>query len=370
MGSDSFKSIELSKELFGHPLVGFLTTGQDGKIIQVNPCLADWMGSASDDLTGLRFSDLLTVGGKIYFETHLWPLLRMQRYFDEVALELFCRDGKRMQILANAYEKRDDEGNTQFICFTVFKASDRRTYEQNLKEDKYHAEQKLLEEREIALVREQFIAVLGHDLRNPLSSIMTAASLLSEEDDIEPHQPMIAIIQRSASRMAELINNIMDFARARMGSGLVVDLKPTEIDMVLQHGIDEIAISWPDRVILSEIEIHEPVHCDAHRLAQLLSNLLANALTHGTPDKPVVVRASSKNGFFELSVINQGIPIPSSSIEKLFLPFTREGGRASRQGLGLGLFIASEIARVHHAELSVSSDEQETKFTFRMPLNL
>ena len=165
--------------------------------------------------------------------------------------------------------------------------------------------------------------------------------------------------------MAELINNIMDFARARMGSGIVVSRHSTNLEPVLQHVVNEIAIAWPRRIIETEFDITGLINCDAPRIAQLFSNLLANALTHGTQDTLVQVRAFNTEEFFELSVSNQGNPIPPAAIEKLFQPFTREGIRPSQQGLGLGLFIASEIARGHNGDLTVRSDEKETSFTLR-----
>jgi sigma-B regulation protein RsbU (phosphoserine phosphatase) len=363
-------STELTNELkdfFEHPLCGFLITDPGGRIVRANLCMASWMKCSPQELTGRRFSDLLTMGGKIYYETHLWPLLRIQGFFDEVAVELSTGNGDKKQVLVNAFEQRNDSGEPLFVQVTVFKASDRRLYEQNLKEDKAKTEQKLTDEQTISAVREQFIAVLGHDLRNPLSSIITGASMLSEEPDLDLHKPIVDIISRSASRMAEMINNIMDFARARLGSGIVVNSQPTDLEPLLQHVIDEIKIVWPEKIIETDLKITKPVVCDAPRIGQLFSNLLANALTHGTVNTPVLVQAFNTDDFFELSVRNQGKPIPPSAIEKLFHPFSRESDLPSQQGLGLGLFIASEIARGHDGKLTVRSDETETCFTFRFP---
>lgn len=99
-----------------------------------------------------------------------------------------------------------------------------------------------------------------------------------------------------------------------------------------------------------------------------MSNLLGNALTHGDSNKPVAVHAETRDGSFELWVANAGAPIPPATIAKLFEPFFRENAQAGRQGLGLRLYIASEIAKAHGGELTVSSTPEETRFTFRMPL--
>jgi sigma-B regulation protein RsbU (phosphoserine phosphatase) len=100
----------------------------------------------------------------------------------------------------------------------------------------------------------------------------------------------------------------------------------------------------------------------------LVSNLVGNALAYGRADGPVRVEASTEGGMFELSVCNTGAPIPPATMERLFDPFTRGDVRPNRQGLGLGLYIASEIARAHRGTLTASSSPEETRFTFRMPV--
>ncbi len=229
------------------------------------------------------------------------------------------------------------------------------------------SEAALLNERGAADLREQFIAVLGHDLRNPLASIDAGVRLLSKSPLDERAAATITLIQNSIRRMAGLIDNILDFARGRLGGGLAVNRNAEKpLEPALEQVIAELRTAWPDREIQAEIDLAGPVNCDRARIAQLLSNLLANALTHGAADRPVVVRASTEGGLFELSVANAGDPIPPELREQLFQPFFRASGRASHQGLGLGLYIAAEIARAHGGTLDVRSDANETRFTLRM----
>jgi sigma-B regulation protein RsbU (phosphoserine phosphatase) len=152
-----------------------------------------------------------------------------------------------------------------------------------------------------------------------------------------------------------------------LGGGLLVNRTRADLAPALRHAVDELKIAWPDRQIETVFDLHKPVDADPNRVAQLLSNLLANALTHGASDRPVWVRASEEDGAFELSVGNEGPPIPPAALERLFLPFTREDVRPSQQGLGLGLYIASEIAKAHEGTLSVTSSTAETRFTLRIP---
>jgi hypothetical protein len=178
------------------------------------------------------------------------------------------------------------------------------------------------------------------------------------------------MIQRSCGRMSRLIDNVLDFARGRLGGGLPVALEvDPQLEKTLEHVIGELRAAWPERGIISELELGYPIACDAARISQLLSNLVANALTHGDPDGVVHVRAKSDRTGFELSVANSGQPIPPETARRLFLPFSRASVRAGQQGLGLGLYIASEIASAHDGTLEVTSSAEETRFTFRMHAN-
>jgi signal transduction histidine kinase len=226
----------------------------------------------------------------------------------------------------------------------------------------------LSDERTTAELREQFIAVLGHDLRNPLAAIGAGVEIILGRPLDEKASRMVAVIQKSVARIASLIDDVMDFARGRLGSGVPVEWTKEPLKPVLEQVVAEAGASFPDRAIQTEIAFDDPVVCDQGRVGQLLSNLLGNALTYGSADEPIWVRAAVDGLVFELSVANAGNPIPPAAMERLFQPFTRGAVRPSQQGLGLGLFIASEVARAHGGTLTVNSSPGETRFTFRMPL--
>lgn len=357
------------EDFFENSRCGFLTADSRFKVVRGNSRLAGWLGYTTEGLKGVHFSELLTIGGRIYCETHLFPLLRIQGFFDEVALEFACQNGERFPVLVNASERCDQNGRTQFIRFTVYKATDRRLYEQNLLYAKTVAEDKLGDEKATSVLREQFIAVLGHDLRNPLGSIIGASELLAHSSLSPRESRLVSMISNSAARMAELIENVIDFARGRLGTGIVLNRQPTLLEPVFSQVADELRIAWPNRTIKAEFQLPEPVDCDAPRLSQMLSNLLANALTHGVTEGSISACVFVEGGMLELSVSNSGRPIPPEAIERLFQPFTREDARSSQNGLGLGLYIASEIARAHKGELTVISTMEKTRFTFRMSIS-
>lgn len=230
------------------------------------------------------------------------------------------------------------------------------------------SEAALLDERQTAQFREQFIAVLGHDLRNPLNAISAGVAVLSLSQQDEQSSEMLAMIRRSAGRMNELIGNVLDFARGHLGGGIVLRRSPEPaVQSVLEHVVNELQAAWPDRAIHREISITRPVLCDSQRIAQMLSNLLANALAHGDSSGPVSVAAHDDAEGFEMSVTNRGRTIPPEIIDRLFQPFVRGAVQRGQEGLGLGLYIAHEIARAHDGSLSVASSDGHTRFTFRMP---
>jgi sigma-B regulation protein RsbU (phosphoserine phosphatase) len=363
--TDTHDLQENFEDFFETSLCGFIISDTKGTILRANQKAATWVNCTTDQLKGKRFSDLLSIGGKIYYETHLSPLLRIQGFFDEVVLELSSTNGDKLRVLVNAFERRDIDGQPCFIRYTILKATDRLQYELNLQEAKKITEKELIKQKEMVILREQLISVLGHDLRNPLSAVMMASDLLNSSPG-DGNAMILSTLKRSTTRMSELINNIMDFARTRLGEGIILNRQDIKLEPVLEQVVAEMRLIYPKRNITTLFEITEPVNCDSDRIAQLLSNLLANALTHGDPNSPVYVHTSHRNGILELSVSNKGVPIPEDLHGHLFAPFTREANRRSKNGLGLGLYISSEIARAHNATLSFTSSEKETLFTFYM----
>jgi signal transduction histidine kinase len=227
------------------------------------------------------------------------------------------------------------------------------------------SQEALSEERRESVLREQFIAVLGHDLRNPLSALTAGLGLL-RRTMLEPNTArVLSLMSQSVVRMGGLIDNLMDFASGRLGGGLSVRLVPVDLAPTLEHVINELRTAWPERVIEATLNLPGALTCDAARVGQLLSNLIANALTHGAEDKPIRVEAAMAGGDFELCVANGGTPIPPEVQSELFRPFFRHEIRASQNGLGLGLYIVAEIAKAHGGTISVRSTAQETRFTFR-----
>jgi phosphoserine phosphatase RsbU/P len=400
------------EDLYENAPCGYLSVRNDGSIFKVNATFSKWIGFTPEHLVGKKLREFLNIAGRIFYETHFAPLLRMQGFFNEVALDFVTSQGERMPTLVNATERRGPNGEQLFSRITVFKASDRRRYERELVEARAAADEararlaalndgletrirkaaaeilhnesearraQLLEaetqenlrrEREVAQLREQFIAVLGHDLRNPLAALMGGANLLLRQPQNERSTAILAMMQGSLARMGALIDNVMDFARGRLGGGISLNRSADEsLEVTLKQVVDEFRFIAPERTFEANIAITKPVSFDKARIAQLVSNLLGNALTHGAAETPINMLATTEAEILEISVANAGEPISEKAMERLFQPFFRGEVRHGQQGLGLGLHIASEIARAHGGALTVSSSIEETRFVFQMPLH-
>ncbi|MFC0253358.1 GAF domain-containing sensor histidine kinase [Massilia consociata] len=232
----------------------------------------------------------------------------------------------------------------------------------------YQTRAALLDERETAELREQFIAVLGHDLRTPLGAIRSGAELLLLKHQDAATRDIARRIRRSTTRMAALVDDVVDFTRGRMGGGIALGLRlEPEADLFLRQVVDELRDVHPERAVDTRIAPGMALRCDPDRLSQLLSNLLKNALVHGAADAPVRVDAFVDGGIFTLSVANGGRDLPAEVLAQLFKPYWRAASRHGSEGLGLGLYIVDQIARGHRGRVVATSGGGVTAFTFTMP---
>ena len=234
-----------------------------------------------------------------------------------------------------------------------------------------HSEASLLRERETAILRDQFIAVLGHDLRNPVAAVEAGIDLLNRSSLSPRDKVIVGQMKATTDRIVSLIDDILDFARGHLGDGIRLKVRGDQhLRPVIEQVIDEVRQANPGRTVLSTICLDGRVEGDPQRIGQLLSNLLGNAIAHGAVDQDVEVRAEMLDGCFVLSVRNGGNPIPAEAMSTLFKPFTRGGQVEGAGGLGLGLYICSLIADAHEGTLDVQSDANGTRFEFRKPLVL
>lgn len=323
---------------------------RDGRFLAANPAWSKTLGWRPDELVGRSYQDFV----------HPDDADRSAEAFETTKAG---HPGLRFE---NRYRKRD-EGYCWLSWVAVPEGEHFYCTIRDMTWQK-EREQTIVDQREEAELREQFLAVLGHDLKNPVTSLVSGLRLLSREVESDTASDTIRAMQTSCARMSELITNMMDFARARLGDGIGLEREPqSNLTATLQDVIAEMEGVFPDARIEFRADIERPVDCDPNRIMQVLSNLLGNAVSHGAPDEPIRVRARQTDERFMLSVCNSGPPIPEAAREDLFQPFFKGDSRSSPQGLGLGLYICAQIAEAHGGELTATPDEAETCFELTIP---
>lgn len=219
---------------------------------------------------------------------------------------------------------------------------------------------------------EQFIAVLGHDLRNPLNAIVIAAKLLKASTATAEHGQLryVGRIAASAERISRTISHLLDLARTRLGDGIRLERARLDLAEVIVNVADELGTVHQDRMLACSVPAGVAIgEWDKDRLAQVFSNLIGNAFEHGTPNAPVTVALACDGDAAVVSVHNLGPAIAPELLGEIFSPYRRgSSGAGKTQGLGLGLFISQQIVQAHGGSIEVrSSPSAGTTFVVTLP---
>lgn len=293
-------------------------------------------------------------GAVVEPENH--PVSRVLRGEPLVAEELrrVRPDGNIIQTRSTAAPVHDGSGRIVSVVLTI--------------EDVTHETRARSERDNNDRFRELFIGMLGHDLRDPLATIVTGSALLRRRLLDSADQRVLERICTSAARMDRLVTQLLDFARARLGGGIPIMRASVDLHGLVRATVAELQVAHPGRDIETRFEGDAMVDCDHDRMAQVVSNLVRNALEHGDPGHPVRVSVRSENAWVRLDVHNRGTPIPAELVPFLFDPFRQAASGTSCQGVGLGLYIAQKIVRGHGGTLSVVSVREDgTTFTAKLP---
>jgi PAS domain S-box-containing protein len=265
-------------------------------------------------------------------------------------------------------EAPSGQGTWLMSCFPVRDPTGRAVLVGTVVQDitaRKAAERTVAEGREL---ERQLVGIASHDLRNPLNAIVMGARALAAREWPEDAQRTLKRVQASAERATRLIRDLLDLTRARLGGGLDIDLREADLRTIADQAIDELRAAHPGR----ELRL---VHAgwtggtfDADRLAQLIGNLVSNALRHGPAGLPITVSVSGEADLVRLEVHNQGEPIAPERIPSLFRAWERGSHGAGREGFGLGLYIVDRIADAHGGRVEVrSSAEEGTTFAVILP---
>jgi PAS domain S-box-containing protein len=365
---------ESTDDLYEHAPSGYLSVLPDGTIVRINQTLLDWLGYTRDALVArVTFQSLLSIGSRMYYETHYAPLLRMQGFVKEIALDLRGADGRTLPVLVNARERRDEAGAAVLTRMIVFDASDRRRYERELLLARRKAEQ-------VAKDKADLIAMLSHDIRNPLNAVMGAVQILERSDLTDAQRRFVHILKSSSGHMLTLLNHVLELSRAESSSFALV-----EAPFSLRAVVDDLVTTYEAKARDKQLELRAAVDeqvpaelvGDPIAMRQILTNLVGNAIKftdRGSVSVTVTTRDRAADAVtIDVAVADTGIGIAPEEIARIFNAFTQASYETAVKfgGTGLGLAIARKLLGLYGSTITVASTPGEGStfsFSLRLPV--
>jgi signal transduction histidine kinase len=351
---------------------GLLTVAADGSILMVNAVFAAWTGYRREELVGLRrFDELLTVAGRMYYETHLSPLLRLQGFVHEIALDIVCQDDHLLPIFVNAVEKPAANGTVELVRVAVFAAVERRAYERELLLARRNSEQ-------AAKAKADFLAMFAHEIRNPLAAVLMEIELLLRHATASTDEEAIARMRTSIARVLGLLSNMLDISKLEAGR-LGLDETEFELANVVQavvHTLRPLAqLKHLPMQVGVDPALPKRVCGDPVKLGQALINLVGNAIKF-TDSGLITIGAERVSQSSDLVnvrfwVQDTGIGIASDRQSLIFDEYTQADPSIARRygGTGLGLAITTKLVELQRGHLSVHSEPgRGSVFSFEIPL--
>ncbi|MFJ4346559.1 ATP-binding protein [Pseudomonas sp. NPDC089401] len=377
--------------LFEQAPCGLVVTREDGTILRSNQTFCNWLDLDPAQLLQRRFQDLLTVGGRIFHQTHWAPLMKMQGSVAEVKLDLLHRQGHVITMLLNGVRREREAG--VYYELALFGTVERDRYERELLAARRRAEELLSEKTaaEAALqqakaelaaayrnaerraaVAEQMVAIASHDLKNPLTAIKMATQLLERGERREKERRLLGNISHCSERAQRMIADLLDFASARIGQGIAIRRRPIDLQKTVDQSVGELRVAFAHARIRHLARHCGVVEADPDRLQQMIGNLVANSVAYGDLQHPITLSSDLVDGVAIIAVHNHGPTIPEALIPKLFEPMTRASEHTDAvRSVGLGLFIVREITQAHGGAITVvSTAATGTTFTLRLPARM
>ena len=346
---------------------GFLTVLDDGTIRRANATLSRLLGYADGELSGIAVDKIFPIASRIFYQTHLFPLLKLHGRADEVYLDLCTKDRAYLPMLLNA-ARRERDGLT-VNDFVLIQMKERSEYEDAILAAKREAEA-------ATLVKDQFVAAVSHELRTPLHSMMGWVQLLRREAGRTPETLAkgLDVIERGAHSLKGLIEDLIDLSRINSGK-MRLNVDRVDPTTVIDSALDIVRPSADAKSITLEREYDAeagPVSGDSERLQQILWNLLSNSIKFTPKGGRVKVALSRVNSSVEIAVSDTGKGISGEFLPYVFDRFRQDdAGSGSRSGgLGLGMAITKHLVELHGGTIRVESpgQGQGSTFTVRLPL--
>jgi PAS domain S-box-containing protein len=353
-------------ELLNNAPCGFLTFTDDGLIVAANDTLHAMLGHESGALRGRHVESLLSVAGRIFYQTHFFPLLKLHGKVEEIYLALRSKDGEDVPVLANA--ARNERGGVTLSDCVLVPMRRRSEYEDQILHAKRAAEA-------ATRAKDEFLAVVSHELRTPLNAILGWAQMLrTGKLDEATGARALEIIERNANSQAQLIEDILDFSRIISGK-LRIDVRPVDLAAVIEAAADVLRPAADAKGIGLQTVLDTTVGLisgDPDRLQQVLWNLISNAVKFTPKGGRVQVTLARVNSNAEIVVADTGEGISAEFLPYVFERFRQADPSTTRRhgGLGLGMAITRHLVELHGGTVSAFSpgEGQGATFTIRLPL--
>jgi signal transduction histidine kinase len=349
---------------------GFLTFGDDGVVLTINARLLATLGVSREAVVGQPFEKLLTISSRIFYQTHMLPMLKLQPAVEELFLTLRCGDGGDVAVLANV-AKHEENGSAIYDC-AFMRLRERRKWEDEIVRARRSAE-------EANRVNSAMLSMMSHDVRTPIGSISGYCDLLlmgiRGELGVEQRHD-VERMKKASEYVLGLIDDILSFTRLRAGEVARFNMKVLDVESVLAQTeallgirIEQAGLAYERQHCTSDIK----VVADPDRLQQILLNVLTNAVKFTSKGGRITVSCATTHEGTLINVTDTGKGIPPDHIERIFdafvqVPGTTASGAGMQKGFGLGLAISRSLARKMDGELSVVSElGQGSTFTIKLP---
>jgi signal transduction histidine kinase len=344
---------------------GFLVVRDDGYVEIANRTLADMLDTTAAALVESHVDNIFTTPSRIFYQSHVFPTLKLQNRVNEVYLSLKTAKGEELPVLLNAKRRETQAGARSDWAVVAMKQ--RNEYENEILKARRIAE-------EASVAKDNFLSFVSHELRSPLTAIKNWAALLaSEKLDAEKVKRGIAAIDRNADLQVKLVNDILDHARLATGK-VRVELAPLDARAILTLVLDGVEPTAHAKGIALERDLQPgsmQISADAERLQQMFWNVLTNAIKFTRAHGRVHVTLGRTNGWVEVTVTDSGKGIAPEFLPYVFESFRQEEGRVTRAegGLGLGMSITRQLVELHGGSISAASAglEKGATFTIRLP---
>ncbi len=337
----------------------------DGKVVEINQTLLDLLGYARDEIEKLHVENIFPVAGRIFYQTHFFPLLKLHGKVEEIYLSLHSRTGEEIPVLANAV--RHERDGTFFNDCVLVAMYRRNQFEDELLKAKKEAEA-------ATLAKDEFLSVVSHELRTPLNAILGWTQILQgREHDGKTIRNAIETIERSARAQKRLIEDILDFARITSGK-LSMEVMRVDLANIIKSAVEIMAPAANAKEIRLETALNANgfVSGDSNRLQQVIWNLLSNAVKFTPSGGNVRIELERAYSNMEISVNDSGQGISPDFLPHVFERFRQVDNSTTKRhsGLGLGLAITRHIIELHGGTIRAESpgENKGATFTINLPL--